>query len=179
MDSFNFSNGKISKWKSTGIFIYSNDSSMRGIKDSKTRLPELKNDGRMHVYLQGNHFQQNEVIIPNNNNVLNIYCVYKLDLISSTRNIDYTIQNALFGAMKITKNTDYSKNNYTGYGLCFDEGCEFSHTVTQGNFNRTTSAKNVKMFGVDTSSSIHATNKANNIYVMSKAFFFICRKKFS
>ena len=170
MDSFNFSNTKTSGWKSTGIFIYSNDSSMRGIEDTKTKLPELKNDGRIHVYLQGSHFQQNEVIIPNNNNVINIYCVYKLDPISSTRNTDYTIQNALFDAMKITKNTDYSKNNYTGYGLCFDEGGEFSHTVRPSNFNRTTSAKNVIIFGVDTSSSIHATNRANNIYVMGKAF---------
>ena len=170
MGSFNFSSGKISEWKSTGIFIYSNDSSMRGIENTKTKLPELKNDGRMHVYLQGNHFQQNEAIIPNNNNVMDIYFVYKLDPISSTRNIDYTIQNALFGAMKITKNTDYSKNDYTGYGLCFDEGGEFSHTVRQGNFNRTTSAENVIIFGVDTSSSIHATNRANNIYVVGKAF---------
>ena len=72
--------------------------------------------------------------------------------------------------MKITKNTDYSKNNYTGYSLCFDEGGEFSHTVKQGNFNRTTSAKNVIIFGVDTSSSTHATNRANNIYVMGKDF---------
>ena len=70
--------------------------------------------------------------------------------------------------MKITKNTDSSKNNYTGYGLCFDKGGEFGHTVRQGNFNRVTNAKNVISFGVDTSSSIHATNRANNIYVMSK-----------
>ena len=46
----------------------------------------------------------------------------------------------------------------------------FIHTVKQGNFNRTTSAKNVIIFGVDTSSSIHATNRANNIYVMDKNF---------
>ena len=105
MDSFNFNSKKISKWKSTGIFIYSDDSSMKGIEDTKTKLPELKNDGRMHVYLQGNHFQQNNVIIPNNNNVINIYVVYKLDPISSTRSTDNTIQNALFGAMKITKDT--------------------------------------------------------------------------
>ena len=143
---------------------------MKGIEDTKTKLPELKNDGRMHVYLQGNHFQQNDVIIPNNNNVINIYVVYKLDPISSTRNTDYTIQNALFGAMKITKNTDYSKNNHTGYGLCFDEGGEFSHTVKQDNFNSTTSAKNVIIFGVDTSSRIHATNRTNNVYVMGKDF---------
>ena len=37
--------------------------------------------------------------------------------------------------MKITKNIDSSKNNYTGYGLCFDEGSEFGHTVREGNFN--------------------------------------------
>ena len=168
MDSFNFSNKKISKWKSTGIFIYSDDSSMKGIEDTKTKLPELRNDGRMHVYLQGNHFQQNNVMIPNNNNVINIYVVYKLYPTSSTRNTDYTIQNALFGAMKITKNTDSSKNNYTEYGLCFDEGGEFGHTVRQGNFDRTANAKNVIIFGVDMSSSIHATNRANNIYVIGK-----------
>ena len=70
--------------------------------------------------------------------------------------------------MKITKNTDSSKNNYTWYGLCFDEGGEFGHTVRQGNFNRVTIAKNVIIFGVDMSSSIHATNRANNIYVVGK-----------
>ena len=69
--------------------------------------------------------------------------------------------------MKITKSTDSSKNNYTGYGLCFDEGGEFGHT---GNFNRTINAKIVIIFGVDMSSSIHATNRANNIYVMGKDF---------
>ena len=72
--------------------------------------------------------------------------------------------------MKITKNTDSSKNNYTGYGLCFDDGGEFGHTVRQGNFNRVTNAKNVIIFSVDTSSSIHATNRANNIYVMGKEY---------
>ena len=104
-------------------------------------LPDLKKDGRMNVYLSGNHFQQNVASIPSSNNVINIYIVYKLTPISSTRNTDYTIQNALFGAIKITKNTDYSKNNYTGYGLCFDEGGELGHTVKQGNFNRTTNAR--------------------------------------
>ena len=29
----------------------------------------------MHVHLSGNHFQQNKVNIPNNGNVINIYCV--------------------------------------------------------------------------------------------------------
>ena len=93
---------------------------MKDVEDTKTNLPELKSDGRMYVYLQGNHFQQNNRVITNINKVIsipfvNIYVVYKLGPKSSTRNTDYTIQNALFGAMKITKNTDSSKSNYTGY----------------------------------------------------------------
>ena len=172
VNSFAFNGKKITNWKSTGIFNYSDYYAMNGIEDTKTNLPLLKIDKEVYVLLQGNYFQQNSnIIIPNNNkNVVNIYVVYKLDPISSTRNTDYTIQNALFGAMKITKNADYSKNNYTGYGLCFDEGGEFGHTVKQGNFNRTTDARNVIIFGVDMSSSVHATNRANNIYVMGKEF---------
>ena len=121
-----------------------------------------------YVFFNGNYFIQDPITIPNN--VINIYVVYKLDPISSTRNTDYTIQNALFDAMKTTKNTDSSKNNYKGCGLCFDEGGEFGHTVKQGNFNRITNAKNVIIFGVDMSSGVHATNRANNIYVMGKEF---------
>ena len=176
VNSFVFNGKKITNWKSAGIFNYSDDYYyvMNAIEETnaKTNLPLLKIDKEVYVLLQGNYSQQNNnIIIPNNNkNVVNIYVVYKLDPISSTRNTDYTIQNALLGAMKITKNTDYSKNNYTGYGLCFVEGGEFGHTVKQGNFNCTTNSRNVIIFGVDMSSSIHATNRANNIYVMGKEF---------
>ena len=71
--------------------------------------------------------------------------------------------------MKITKNTEYSKNNYTGYGLCVDEGGTFTHTIKEGNFDHTTAARNVLIFGVNMSFSVHATNRANNIYVMDEA----------
>ena len=145
---------------------------MNGIEDTKTNLPLLKNEKETYVLLKGNYFQQNNAITfsNNNKNVVNIYIVCKLDPISSTRNTDYTIQNALFDAMKITKNADSSKNNYTGYGLCFDEGSEFSYTGRQDNFDRTADARNVIIFGVDMSSSVHATNRANNIYVIGRAF---------
>ena len=115
MGSFDFNTNKISKWKSTGIFNCSSNSNVNAVGDSSGNLPNLKNDGRMNVYLSGNHFHQNKVIIPNNNNAINIYCVYKLDPLASTRDKSYTIQNALFGAMQITKNaTDYDKNDYKG-----------------------------------------------------------------
>ena len=104
----------------------------------------LKNDERMYVYLGGNHFQQNNVLTSNNDhvintNVINIYIVYKLDTITSSRDTSFTIQNALFGVTQITKNaTDNSKNNYKGYGICFDERSEFGHTVTEDGFTHTT-----------------------------------------
>ena len=103
MGSFQFSAGKISVWKSTVIFKYLGNSNMNAGGNSKGILPELKNDGRMNVYFSGNDFQQNKVIIPKTNfNVINIYCVYKMDPIASTRDTSFTIQNALFGAMQIT-----------------------------------------------------------------------------
>ena len=184
LNSFNTRGSEISAWKSTGIFNHPDDSSMNLVLNSKGNHPILIKSRLMKVNLHGNYFTQNKVlkvIGP----AINIYIVYKLNPISSTRNTDYTIQNALFGAMKITKNTDYSKNNYKGYGLCFDEGDEFNLKVKQGNFNRTTDAKNVIIFGVDISFSVHATNRANNIYVMGKNFIqgindnYICRKTVS
>ena len=63
----------------------------------------------------------------------------------------------------ITKNTDTSKCNYKGYGICFDEGGTFS----KGNINN---GKNVIIFGIHESSLVHLNNKANNIYVMGDLF---------
>ena len=140
---------------------------MNAVGDSGGDLPDIKNDGRLYVYLSGNHFQQNKVIIPNNNNVINIYCVYELQPIVASRDTSFTVQNALFGAMQITKDaTDNSKNNYKGYGICFDERSQFGHTITEGGFKHTTNGRNVLIFGADTSFSAHATNRANHIYVM-------------
>ena len=84
---------------------------MNSIENTKKQMPILKNDERLYVYLQGNHFQQNNVLYHViNKNVVNIYIVYKLDPLASTRDKSFTIQNALFGAMQITKNaTDSSK----------------------------------------------------------------------
>ena len=173
MGSFGF--GLTSKytteWKSTGIYNHSSDSNMNAVADAKTNLPNFTNDGRMHVYLSGNHFQQNVASIPNINNVINTYCVYKLDPIASTRDTNFTIQDALFGAMQITKNaTDNSKNNYKGYGICFDERSQFGHTMTEVGHTHITNGRNVLIFGADMSFSVHATNKANHIYVMGDGF---------
>ena len=164
---FGITSEDISEWKSTGIHNYSSDSNMNAIVDSGGHLPNIKSDGRIHVHLIGNHFQQNKVIIPNNNNAINIYCVYELDSIASSRDTNFTIQNALFGAMQITKNaTDSDKNNYKGYGISFDERSQFGHTITENGVTYTSNGRNASIFGADMSFSVHATNKANHIYLI-------------
>ena len=76
----------------------------------------------MSVKLAGSYFKQTKLVRPNNNNVINIYIVYKIDPISSSRNTDYTVQNASFGGVKITKNAaDTSKHKYERYGICFGQ----------------------------------------------------------
>ena len=124
----------------------------------------------MYVYLSGNHFQQNKVIIPNNDNVINIYGIYEIQSILSSRETTFTIQNALFGALQITKNADTNKYDYKGYGIYFDEGGMFSHKITEDGRVHATMGRNAIILGVDMSSSIHATNRANHIYVMGEGF---------
>ena len=110
--SFTFNNKNILKWKSTGVLNGTDYYSMNSIKNTKNEAPILKNDEKLYVYLKGSHFQQHNVLTTTNDhvintNVVNIYIVYKLDPITS-RDTTFTIQNALFGAMQISKNTDTS-----------------------------------------------------------------------
>ena len=117
----------------------------------------------MIINIKGAYFKQKK-IIKANNNVINIYCLYSLKPITNLRNTDYAVQNALFGGVKITKDSsDTSKHKYEGYGICFDEGGMFS----MGNINN---GRNVLIFGVHENSAIHSNNKANNIFIMGDGF---------
>ena len=71
VNSFTFNNKKILKWKSAGIFNYSDYYSMKGIENTKKEMAILKNDERLYVYLQGNHLQQNNVLTSSNDHVIN------------------------------------------------------------------------------------------------------------
>ena len=153
--SFKYTSDKINFWKSSGLNNYAKNSHMDAVSVTDSDLPSLVDNGRMSVALDGAYFKQRKSVRPNSNNVINIYCVHSLDHITNLRNTDYTVQNLLFGGVKITKNTtDTSKHKYERYGICFDEGGTFS----KGGINN---GRNVITFGVHEDS-----NKANNIYVM-------------
>ena len=130
--SFKHTSGKINLWKSTGLNNYSRDSDMDAVSVATTSLPPLIDNGRMSVKHEGAYFKQMRLLRPNNDIIVNINIVYLINPISNSRNTDYTVQNALFGSVKITKDaTDTSKHKYEGYGICFDEGSMFS----MGNIN--------------------------------------------
>ena len=117
----------------------------------------------MCVIFSGNYLKENKSIYPTKSAV-NIYIVYKLDTIKSTRNTDFTIQNALFGAVKITEDpSDSDHNKYSGYGIAFDEGSDFR-------FGNNVNGKNVIIFGADMSFSSHERNRQKEIYVLGKGF---------
>ena len=151
--SFKYVGGGAHNWKSTGIDNYSTDSDVSVTANDFANVPTIINNGRMNVKFKGGYYKQSKLIKPNNNNVINVHIVYKLDPVSNTRDDTFTVQNALFGGMKLTKNTDTSKYKYEGYGICFDEGGMFS----MGNI---TDGRNVLIFGVHENSLIHSNNKA-------------------
>ena len=102
--SFKYTADQINLWKSTGVNTYSRDSDMDAVSVATTSLPPLIDNGRMSVRLEGAYFKQMRLLRPNNDNIVNIYIVHLIDPISDFRNTDYTVQNALFGGVKITKN---------------------------------------------------------------------------
>ena len=159
----------ILEWKRKNIYNPLNKNVLNSVQNIKLISPNIKNNGKgLHVSFSGNYFQQDIIAIPSN--VINFYCVYELDPIDFSRNNEFTIQNALFGAIEITKNANTSKYKCKGYGICFDESESFSHVRKEGTFNHTTLARNVIIFRVDMSFSKHANNKANNIYVIGKDY---------
>ena len=117
----------------------------------------------MNVVFSGSYVKESKSIYPTKS-AINIYIVYKLDTIKSTRNTDFTIQNALFGAIKITEDPlDSDHNKYSGYGICFDQGSSFSFLNIQN-------GKNVIIYGCDISFSSHERNRQNETYVLGKDF---------
>ena len=93
--------------------------------------------------------------------VVNIYIVFGITPDAKTSNI--ALENCLFGAIKITKNSDVGKYKYSRYSIGFDSRGSFSHP-SGGN------GTNVVIFGADLSSYVHANNKVNNVLVLGKAF---------
>ena len=67
----------------------------------------------------------------------------------------------MFGPVRLTKNADIDKYQYSGYGIGFDRKSSF--LFPSGGFGQ-----NVLIFGADMSSSAHIDNKKKDILVLGK-----------
>ena len=92
-------------------------------------------------------------------NVVNMYIVYEIT--SDYKDINYpTLENCLFGSVKLTKNADIDKYGYSEYGIGVDRNTSFSVGNEIG--------KNAIIFGVDMSSSTKIDNRKKYILILGK-----------
>ena len=100
----------------------------------------------------------------NHGKIVNINIVYEIIRIANingNRNSNLTVQNALIGAVTLTKNANVNKYKYSGYGIAFDGTSSFSFPA--GGYGQ-----NIIIFGVDMNSSIHVDNKGKDILILGK-----------
>ena len=130
------------------------------LSDEKITLPTASNnslspalshyDTKTRVKFTESCLKQDK-ITSTQSTIVNIYIVYELS-VSSSLTTDPTLQNSLFGAVRLTKNADIDKYHYSGQGIEFDRRSSFS--FQDGGFGQ-----NVIIFGADMSLSAHVDNK--------------------
>ena len=76
-------------------------------------------------------------------------------------NAEFTLNNCLFGFVKLTKNADPDKYKYSSYDTGFDSRTEFSFAVGR-------MGKNAIIFGAYMSSSVHIDNKNKGILILGE-----------
>ena len=113
-------------WQSKGLY----DKRISSITASNYNVtPFLDFYGtKTRVKFDGSCLKQDKATF-NHGKVVNICIAYEIVKIVIIGNRDNcaTLQDALFGAVKLTKNADIDKYGYSGYGIGFDRRSRFSH----------------------------------------------------
>ena len=93
----------------------------------------------------------------NHGKIVNIYIVYEISKNINISNYP-TLENCLFGAVILTKNSDIDKYGYSGYGIGFDSHGSISFAATWLGRNA------IIIVGVDMSSSTKVDNREKKIF---------------
>ena len=125
--------------------------------NSLAPIPGFKNDGKRYFRFNGGCLKEDEAK-SELDKIINIYIVYNLQS-NLKYGPDFTLENCLFGAVRITKNTDVDKYKYSGYCIGFDGRGVFTHPT--GSFGN-----NAIIFGVDMNSSVHIDKKGKDILIL-------------
>ena len=119
-----------------------------------------KNRDKNRVKFNGDCLMQDQITYAPQT-IVNIYIVYDTTKKNPVGSYP-TLENCLFGSVKLTKNPDIDKYKYFGYGIGFDRREQFSFGDGFG--------QNVIILGADMNSSVHANNKTRNILVLGKDY---------
>ena len=143
-------------WKPKCLF----DESINSITLSNYSItPELScYSSKIRVKFNGSCLKQDKTTYTHGT-IENIYTVYEI-----SKNFDIssypTLENCFFGGVSLTKHDDIDEYNYSGYGIGFDRKGSFSFGNRFG--------RNVIIFVVDMSSSVHVDNKKKDIQLLSE-----------
>ena len=74
---------------------------------------------KLQVKFDGNCLKQEKGTFTHKK-VINIYVVYEINLWAFTQGADFTLENSLSEAVKLTKYADFDKYKYSGHGVGFD-----------------------------------------------------------
>ena len=114
---------------------------------------------KARVKFNGDYLKEDEISF-DHGKIVNIYIVYEMEWSVDISSYP-TLENCLFGAVKLTKHVNVDLYKYFGCGIGFDrKGFFFSIGDEVG--------KNVIIFGVDMSLSPHIDNKKKYILILGK-----------
>ena len=118
---------------------------------------------RLSGYKTRINFDKDLLAVEQNNHttkIVNVYIVYELDDWPRNPTNNFKLKNSLFVATNTVKNSEKEKWVYSDYGIAFYGAGLWSF----GNGF----ARNVIIFGVNTSLSSHADNCKNNFLVLGE-----------
>ena len=156
-----------------GNYYYVLSGTSKGLSNESMKPPTTSDNSltpilnyygtKTKVYFDRACLKQDKVTF-NHGKIVNIYFVYKtirIANINGNTKSNLTVQNALFGAVSLTKHADANKYKYSRYGTAFDRTSSFSFP-DDGN------GQNVIIFGVYMNSSIHVDSKGKDILIIGK-----------
>ena len=148
---------RINLWKSNGISEENTENITK--LDSNFAPTFVDHHAWPDKSFNGHCLINNNIYIPKK--VINLYISYILNPWLRNLNTAFTLNNCLFGSVKLTKNADPDKYKYSGYSIGFNSRSEFS-------FIDGSVGENVIIYGADMSSSAHIDNKNKDILILGE-----------
>ena len=148
---------QIDLWKSNGV----SEENIENTTKSESNFAQTFVD---HYFLpvlsfNGHYLIKSNINIPKK--VINLNISYELTPWLRNLNTNFTLNNCLFGSVKLTKNADPDKYKYSGYNIGFNSRSKF--LFVDGSMER-----NVIIFGANMRSSVHVDNKNKDILILGE-----------